>query len=502
MKNSNRFNLTEWFNKLFATGSNSTYSATTDTQTATFESPIACVSVVIPALNEANRIGDVVRYALSDPATAEVIVIDDSSIDDTARLALEAGATVVTSSMLGKGASMRDGVALANHNLVVYLDGDLANLSPQIITKLTVPLLSGAADFVKAHFSRSGGRVTELTAKPMLKVFFPELAHYVQPLGGIVAARKGLLQALTFEDGYGVDVGLLIDAYMAGASIQEISIGAVDHESQALESLAGMANEVSRVIFDRARKAGRLHFAQISAMFEAQRQAAGSVSQIRRLRKTRNKLLLIDMDDLVLDHSYCDELAKVTGLTTQLRALESMKKSAGFELTPAHIAQLFQFVHREQFERVARTIPIKPFAVEYINMMRRRGFTVGLISKGYFVAADIIRRRVFADLALAHCLEFDLDICNGKLNPDYHYSEKQIIDNLRNDASVPALQCLWTVQCESAASELSGYADRAFAVDKKQTDCFANLMQEMESEIEHVSRPLRRHMTVDDYIGV
>jgi glucosyl-3-phosphoglycerate synthase len=502
MNNSNRFNLTEWFSKLFAADPVSNPSANSDAQFTDIEAPLACVSVVIPALNEANRIADVVRYALSDPATSEVIVIDDSSIDDTAKLARQAGAMVVTSSMLGKGASMRDGVALANQNLIVYLDGDLANLSPQIITKLSQPIVSGAADFVKAHFSRSGGRVTELTAKPMLKVFFPELAHYVQPLGGIIAARKGLLQALSFEDGYGVDVGLLIDAHMAGASIQEISIGSIDHESQALESLTGMANEVSRVIFDRARKAGRLHLAQISAMFEAQRQAAGSLSQIMRLRKSRDKLLLIDLDDLIVDRSYCDELAKVTGLTTQLRALESMKKSAGFELTPAHTAQLFQFVHREQFERVARTIPIKPCAVEYINMMRRRGFMVGLISQGYFVAADIIRRRVFADFALAHCLEFDLDICNGKLNPDYQFSEKEIISSLRNDSSMPALQCLWAVQCLSSEGELSRYSDRAFAVDKDQPDCFANLMREMDNEIEIASRPLRRHFTVDDYISV
>jgi glucosyl-3-phosphoglycerate synthase len=75
--------------------------------------PKACATVVIPALNEAARIADVVRHALADPATAEVVVVDDSSIDDTAALAREAGAEVVTSTMLGKGASMRDGVLAA-----------------------------------------------------------------------------------------------------------------------------------------------------------------------------------------------------------------------------------------------------------------------------------------------------------------------------------------------------------------------------------------------------
>ena len=151
------------------------------------------VSVVIPALNEAARIAEVVRYALSDAMTGEVIVIDDSSVDDTAHLAREAGATVITSSMLGKGVSMRDGAKAAQYDVVVYLDGDLTGLQPNIITDLATPILAGQADFVKGQFGRRAGRVTELTAKPMLKLFFPELSEFTQPLGGIIAARRSLL---------------------------------------------------------------------------------------------------------------------------------------------------------------------------------------------------------------------------------------------------------------------------------------------------------------------
>lgn len=117
----------------------------------------AYATVVIPALNEAKRISEVVAYALSDPATAEVIVIDDSSIDNTAALAQQAGAKVLTSSMLGKGASMHDGVAPAQSNLLVYLDGDLTGLRSGIITDMCTPLLRGEADFVKARFGRGGG---------------------------------------------------------------------------------------------------------------------------------------------------------------------------------------------------------------------------------------------------------------------------------------------------------------------------------------------------------
>jgi glycosyltransferase involved in cell wall biosynthesis len=190
------------------------------------------VSVVIPVLNEAVMINSVLEYALSDPATAEVIVIDDSSIDDTAELAKTAGAQVMTSSMLGKGASMQDGAFAANFDIVVFLDGDLSGLQEHTISDMIAPLLNGSADFVKEKFGRGGGRVTELTAKPMLKVFFPEIAHFAQPLGGIIAVKTSLLKQLNFESGYGVDIGLLIDAFRKGARICEVDIGSLEHDSQ------------------------------------------------------------------------------------------------------------------------------------------------------------------------------------------------------------------------------------------------------------------------------
>ena len=109
----------------------------------------ATVTVVIQALNEAKRIASVVAFALADPATAEVLVIDDSSIDDTAALAMAAGARVVTSTLLGKGASMHDGAMQARQESLVYLDGDLAGLRPGIISNLARPLLTGEADFVQ-----------------------------------------------------------------------------------------------------------------------------------------------------------------------------------------------------------------------------------------------------------------------------------------------------------------------------------------------------------------
>ncbi|HEY6226499.1 MAG TPA: glycosyltransferase, partial [Verrucomicrobiae bacterium] len=168
------------------------------------------VSVVIPVLNESRRIAQVVKFALRSRLVKEVLVIDDGSIDGTPELARAAGARVVTSFMLGKGGSMEDGVTYAGSDTILYLDGDLDGLCEDLVERMCRPLLAGEADFVKARFSRKAGRVTVLTARPLLRTYFPEIAHFEQPLGGIVCARADLLRQLRFENDYGVDIGLLL----------------------------------------------------------------------------------------------------------------------------------------------------------------------------------------------------------------------------------------------------------------------------------------------------
>jgi len=435
------------------------------------------VSVVIPALNEAKRIASVVDYALQDPATAEVIVVDDSSIDDTAALAREAGARVITSTMLGKGASMLDGAQAARCELIVYLDGDLTGLRPRIVSSLAAPLAAGEADFVKARFGRGGGRVTELTAKPMLKIFFPELAHLGQPLGGVIAARRSLLQQLTFEDGYGVDVGLLVDAHRAGARVAEVDIGRLEHDSQPLPDLTLMANEVARVIYSRARAAGRLNVDQIVAMYETQRQAAAELAFVLSRRRGRQRLLLLDMDGTLTTQRFAVELARATGQEQALAALLDNPTDDAAARSD-RIASLFRFVHKQQFEKVARATPLRPGVIEFINRMRRAGFMVGVLSDSYFVAAEIVRRRVFADFALAHTLQFDGDVCSGqvRLNPAFlplqpgqgpAVCKSHVLERFKEDCGTPALQACWAVGDNLNDIGLLRAADRAFAIEPK-----------------------------------
>ncbi|MBH9553668.1 glycosyltransferase [Inhella gelatinilytica] len=439
--------------------------------------PARSVSVVIPALNEAARIAEVVAYALADPATAEVIVVDDSSIDATAELARTAGARVITSSMLGKGASMHDGCLAAEQEVLVYLDGDLTGLQPGIVTALATPVLSGCADFVKARFGRGGGRVTELTAKPMLKVFFPELAEFAQPLGGLIAARRSLLRSLSFEDGYGVDIGLLIDAHRVGGRLVEVDIGRIEHDSQPLLDLSLMATEVARVIFARARAAGRLHVEQITAMYESQRQAAGSIDYILTRRRGRSRLLLLDMDGTVSEQRFVMALAQATGRERELAALLDQPGDDAVTRSAA-IAALFRFVTRQQFEQVARALPLRPGAIEWVNQMRRAGFMVGLVSDSWFVAADVVRRRLFADFALAHVLQFDGEVCNGQLNINPAFRaplgsngpalcKSHVLTRFREEPSEPRITEIWAMGDNLNDLEMLRAADRAFVIDPK-----------------------------------
>lgn len=439
---------------------------------------LPCVTVAIPALNEEKRIAQVVAYALSDSATAEVLVVDDCSIDQTAVLAAEAGARVISSVMLGKGASMADAVHAAQHDILVFLDGDLAGLRPGIISDLVRPLLSGKADFVKARFGRGGGRVTELTAKPMLKVFFPELAHFAQPLGGVIAARRSLLTQMQMEDGYGVDIGLLIDVWRSGGKLHEVDIGHLEHDSQPLLDLTAMANEVSRVIYSRAKEAGRLHVEQITAMYETQRQATASWEYVMTRQRDRHRLLLLDMDGTVTTERFVVQLAKVTGTEAALSQLIDQDPAHTDAVTRSHkIAALFRFVHRKQFERVAKDIPLRPGVVDTVQALRRAGFMVGLVSDSYFAAADIVRKRIYADFAMAHTLQFQNDVCTGELSlnkaffsrediPDDHRIDKaHVVDRFQHVNARPAFECIWAVGDHQNDIGMLVKADKGFAID-------------------------------------
>lgn len=215
------------------------------------------VSVVIPAYNEEKHVSAVIHAAKESHLVDEVIVVDDGSEDETSEEAREAEVKVFRfDSNRGKGAAMNKGVEMSEGSVIVFLDGDLKDIAPWKIERLIHPTLNGY-DLAKAAFQREAGRVTELTAKPLLDVFFPEM-RFEQPLSGQIALKKRLAQNLHFEDGFRVDVALLIDAIMKGYKVKEVNIGELAHESKELPKLKGMAREVAGTIIDKAREYDRI----------------------------------------------------------------------------------------------------------------------------------------------------------------------------------------------------------------------------------------------------
>ena len=216
------------------------------------------VSIVIPAFNEEATVAKVVSVARKLSYVDEVIVVDDGSTDRTVEEAENAGATVISHIMNeGKGSAIKAGFKYSHGNIVAFIDADVSNFTSEKIDKIIRPILEDRTDITKTKFARESGRVTELTAKPLLGFFFPEL-NYEQPLSGQFAGKRSALNKIRFEKDYGVDVGIVLDADVHGIKILEVDIGDICHDMSPLADLNKMANEVVRTIIDRAVEYGRV----------------------------------------------------------------------------------------------------------------------------------------------------------------------------------------------------------------------------------------------------
>jgi glucosyl-3-phosphoglycerate synthase len=241
------------------------------------------VTVCVPAKECAGTVGRVVGELVKlkgAGAIDEVIVVDGASTDGTAAVAEQAGATVRQEAELmphigpvaGKGDAMWRVLAATEGEVVCFLDADSEEFSAHFATGLLGPLVcEQGVEFVKAFYRRpfeqggvalpeGGGRVNHLTARPALALFYPQLAEVRQPLAGEVAARRSLLEQLPFATGYGVEIGMLIDAWRAVGlkGLAQVDLEVHRNRHQPLAQLTPMATTVLATIARRMQREGRL----------------------------------------------------------------------------------------------------------------------------------------------------------------------------------------------------------------------------------------------------
>ncbi len=243
------------------------------------------ISLCIPTLNESRTIGPLVRVLASElrtraPLLDEIAVIDSGSSDRTLELAAAAGADVYRAADIlpregafrGKGENLWKALYQLKGDILIFLDGDIANMERRFVTGLLGPLLEAEdIGYVKAFYDRpriqrgrsgdqGGGRVTELLVRPLFSLFFPELAAIIQPLAGECAARREILQALPFPVGYGVETAHLIDlqARCGLDALAQVDLDERRHRHRSNRELGRMAFAILRVVSRRLRQRGVL----------------------------------------------------------------------------------------------------------------------------------------------------------------------------------------------------------------------------------------------------
>jgi glucosyl-3-phosphoglycerate synthase len=225
------------------------------------------ISVCLPARNEEATIGPIVacvrRHLVEDARLVdEVVVMDDGSTDATAEVARAEGAVVLAVDEIlpdvppgsGKGNALWLSLYACEGDIICWVDADVRNFGPHFVTRLVAPMLMDpTTGYVKGYYRRplhgeavGGGRVTELMARPMLSALFPHLTRFVQPLAGEYAGRRALLEAVPFVEGYGVEIGLLIDlvANFGLDAMAQVDLDVREHRNRPLDELGPQAMAV------------------------------------------------------------------------------------------------------------------------------------------------------------------------------------------------------------------------------------------------------------------
>jgi glucosyl-3-phosphoglycerate synthase len=368
------------------------------------------VTVIIPALNEEKTIRHVVRLANNSKDVSEVIVVDDKSMDDTVAEARKEGATVITSTKLGKGASMKDGVLVAKNEIVAFLDADIITYADDVVEQLTAPLLNNEADFVKSYFTRQAGRVTELVGKPLLSILYPSFPNFKQPLSGMIAGKKSLFAKCEFEEGYGVDIGILIDMHNLGVRIAEVSIGNIENRMQPLEQLGRMSREVARTIMKKSRSTDvkNLETYENIQIIREQMEFA-----IREGLMSLKKIAVFDMDNTILRTSFINSAAEKYGFKKQL--VNIVTNNDNPFIRTKLIAGLLKGKSIGDLLELTDSIEVTPYLQELVAELKKQGYITGIISDSYDCVTNHLKNKFGFDFTISNELEFSKSVATGEV---------------------------------------------------------------------------------------
>lgn len=412
------------------------------------------ISVIIPVLNEGATIRQVIKTIGKTSRPIEIIVVDDNSTDHTVEEAMKEKVRVITSSQRGKGISMREGMMAAKHDVIMYVDGDILTYPDNLVELLTDDIVNDEADFVKSYFERQAGRVTQLVAKPLLSILFPGLANFQQPLSGMIAARKSLLQKVHFENDYGVDIGLLIDMYLQNARIKEVNIGRLENAMQTWEQLSKMSREVSRTILRKAESIPLQNLETLGNINIIREQMEYSILEsIDKLQK----MVIFNLDEAVFTQNY-----------TYLAAAAFDQEEALIQILqhysdPVSILQrsaaLFQGRNLAELLEVADNIPYTPDIRHVIRELKKRGYVCGFITDGFECVAQHMKNKLGADFAFANRLHLIHSVATGELSiPDYflepgentqHYDKSHILKYIADKYHIPPQNIIYVGNGES-----------------------------------------------------
>lgn len=254
------------------------------------ESQGLTISLALPALNEEKTVGNVIQIAKTEfmqkyPLIDEIILVDSGSTDHTREIARDLGIPVYLNQEVlsnygfrnGKGEVLWKSLYLTNGGIVFWVDTDIHNFNPKFIYGVLGPMImEDRIKFVKGFYKRpimgkdgivhpgGGGRVTELTARPMLNLFYPQLSGIIQPLSGEYGGKREALEKLTFTSGYGVETSLLIDMLnlFKLRSIGQTNLDVRVHRNQPLQNLSKMSFAIIQTVLSKLEKRYGVKFIQ------------------------------------------------------------------------------------------------------------------------------------------------------------------------------------------------------------------------------------------------